>query len=410
MTTGRTQGDPVSVRTLLICAIWILILSMGVRHAFGLFLPPMTAAYGWGREEFAFAMGLQNLMWGVAQPFAGAVGDRFGTHRVLAAGAVLYTLGLLGMAWSETPLTLALTGGVLIGVAHACTTYSVVFGALGRRISPEKRSSAMGLISAAGSFGQFVMLPISFELISRLGWFETLLVFAAIVALIMPLARGLLETPDHSHAAGAHSQTIGAALREALSDRSYLLLSLAYFVCGFQVVFIGVHLPAYLKDMNMPLYVAPIALGLIGLFNIFGSYGAGVLGGKLPQRYVLASIYLLRSLAIVVFLLVPISPWSVYLFSAAMGVLWLSTVPPTNGIIAVLFGMKNFSMLSGVSFFSHQVGSFLGVWLGGYVYDKVGNYNVVWTLIIVSGLIAALMHLPINERPLARAAPAPAPA
>ena len=408
MTTGRNQVDPVSVRTLLICAIWILILSMGVRHAFGLFLPPMTAAHGWGREEFAFAIGLQNLMWGVAQPFAGAVGDRFGTHRVLAAGAVLYTLGLLGMAWSETPLTLALTGGVLIGVAHACTTYSVVFGALGRRVSPEKRSSAMGLISAAGSFGQFAMLPISFELISTLGWFETLLVFAAVVALILPLARGLVETPDHAQSAGTPSQTIGLALREAISDRSYLLLSLAYFVCGFQVVFIGVHLPAYLKDMNMPLYVAPIALGLIGLFNIFGSYGSGVLGGKLPQRYVLASIYLLRSIAIVVFLLVPISVWSVYLFSAVMGVLWLSTVPPTNGIIATLFGMKNFSMLSGVSYFSHQVGSFLGVWLGGYVYDRVGNYNAVWTLIIFSGLVAALLHLPIKEQPLVRAAPAAA--
>jgi MFS family permease len=404
MTTERGQGDPVTVRALLICAIWILILSMGVRHAFGLFLPPMTAAHGWGREEFAFAIGLQNLMWGVAQPFAGAVGDRFGTHRVLVAGAVLYTLGLVGMAWSETPITLALTGGVLIGVAHACTTYSVVFGALGRRISPEKRSSAMGLISAAGSFGQFVMLPVSFELISTFGWFETLLVYAVLVALIMPLSLGLIETPDHAHGGGAPAQSIGSALREALSDRSYLLLSLAYFVCGFQVVFIGVHLPAFLKDMNMPLHVAPIALGLIGLFNIFGSYGSGVLGGKLPQRYVLASIYLLRSLAIIVFLLAPISPWSVYLFSAAMGVLWLSTVPPTNGIIATLFGMKNFSMLSGVSFFSHQVGSFLGVWLGGYVYDRVGNYNVVWTLIIFSGLVAALMHLPINERPRARAA------
>jgi MFS family permease len=381
---------------------------MGVRHTFGLFLPPMTAAHGWGREEFAFAIGLQNLMWGVAQPFAGAIGDRFGTHRVLAAGAILYALGLFGMAWSETPLTLALTGGVLIGVAHACTTYSVVFGALGRRVSPEKRSSAMGLISAAGSFGQFAMLPISLELITRYGWFDTLLVFSALVLVIMPLSRGLLETPDHSQRAGAQSQTIGSALREALSDRSYLLLSLAYFVCGFQVVFIGVHLPAYLKDANMPLHVAPIALGLIGLFNILGSYASGVLGGKLPQRYVLASIYVLRSLVIVAFLLAPISTWSVYLFSAAMGVLWLSTVPPTNGIIATLFGMKNFSMLSGVSFFSHQVGSFLGVWLGGYVYDKVGNYNLVWTLIIISGFIAALLHLPINEQPVVRAAPAAA--
>src|SRR5262249_13015067 len=268
MTTGRTQSDPVSVRTLLICAIWILILSMGVRHAFGLFLPPMTAAHGWGREEFAFAIGLQNLMWGVAQPFAGAAGDRFGTHRVLVAGAVLYTLGLLGMAWSETPLTLALTGGVLIGVAHACTTYSVVFGALGRRISPEKRSSAMGLISAAGSFGQFVMLPISFELISAFGGFETLVVSAVLVALIMALALGLIETPEHAQGGGAPSQSIGSALREALSDRSYLLLSLAYFVCGFQVVFIGVHLPAYLKDMTMPLYFSPLALALIRLFYL----------------------------------------------------------------------------------------------------------------------------------------------
>ncbi|HEY4541468.1 MAG TPA: MFS transporter [Noviherbaspirillum sp.] len=393
--------------TFVICTAVILTVSMGVRHTFGLFLPYLTEQNGWGREVFAFAVGLQNLMWGVAQPFAGALGDRFGAHRVMLGGAVLYAVGLFGMAFSTTPLMLSLTCGVLIGIAHACTTYSIAFGALGRRVTPDKRSKFMGLISAAGSFGQFAMVPLGQIAISSLGTTTTLFILAAAVLLILPLSSGLREAPRAQ--TGSHQvapQSTISALREALGHRSFLLLVLGYFVCGFQVVFIGVHLPAYLRDGQLPSSVAPTALALIGLFNIFGSYAVGLLGSVIPQKMILSSIYLLRSVVIVIFLAVPLSPLSVYVFSACMGVLWLSTVPPTNGIIARIFGVTHFSMLSGVAFFSHQIGSFLGVWLGGYWYDRAGNYGPVWDFIVLAGLVAAVLHLPIREKPVVRTASA----
>lgn len=406
MNTSNHSSLP-TVRMLLGCSAAVLIISMGVRHSFGLFMPYMSAEYGWGRETFAFAMGLQNLMWGIAQPFAGLLGDRFGSHRVVVSGALLYALGLLGMAFSTSPFFLAAMGGVLIGVAHACTTYSIVFGAMGRRISATQRSSAMGLISAAGSFGQFAMMPVTQQAISSFGWLNTLLAFGGLVLLIMPLAKGLFELPAQ-HAGAHRGQTVGHALREAMADKSFVLLSLGYFVCGFQVVFIGVHLPSYLKDAQMSLHVAPTALALIGLFNVFGSYGVGILGKYYPQRYLLMSIYILRSIAIAAFVVAPVSPLTVYIFSAVIGVLWLSTVPPTNTIIAKLFGVQYLSMLSGVAFCVHQVGSFLGVWLGGYLYDRQGNYDSIWIMIVALGVVAALLNVRIVEREVPRPALAPA--
>lgn len=395
------QKGQVDVRLVLGCAIAVLMVSMGIRHTFGLFMAPMTQELGWGREAFAFAIGLQNLVWGMMQPVAGGLGDRYGAHRVLMIGALLYGLGLLGMAWSTTPLQLSLTAGVLIGTAHACTTFSIMFGVIGRRLAPAQRSSAMGIVSAAGSFGQFLLLPVTQQMIFGLGWLETLLAFAALVLLILPLSRGLRETREE-HLSGA-STALGA-VREAVRDRSFVLLTLGYFVCGFQVVFIGVHLPAYLKDMNLPLAVAPTALALIGLFNIVGCYTAGQLGNVMPLRLVLAGIYSLRSVVVTLFLVLPLSSVSVYIFASVMGVLWLSTVPPTNAIIAHRFGVRYLSLLSGLTFFSHQIGSFLGVWLGGVLYDRLGSYDLLWQGIIILGVVATLLHLPIDERELSPAA------
>lgn len=396
-TPAHTETGKVDIRLLLGCAILVLMVSMGVRHTFGLFMAPMTQDLGWGREAFAFAIGLQNLVWGLAQPVAGGLGDRYGAHRVLVAGAIFYALGLMGMAWSTTPLLLSLSAGGLIGIAHACTTFSIMFGVMGRRLAPEQRSSAMGIVSAAGSFGQFLMLPVAQQMIFGFGWLETLLAFAGLVLLILPLSRGLREAPAE-HGAGAASAR--EAVREAVRDRSFLLLTLGYFVCGFQVVFIGVHLPAYLKDMNLPLAVAPTALALIGLFNIVGCYASGQLGNHLPLRLVLASIYSLRSVVVTLFVLLPLSAASVYVFAAVMGVLWLSTVPPTNAILARRFGVRHLSLLSGLTFLSHQIGSFLGVWLGGLLYDRLGSYDLLWQGIIVLGVVATLLHLPIDEREL----------
>lgn len=397
------SGEMPPLGVLILCSAIILIVSMGVRHAFGLFMPRMGAEFGWGREVFAFAMGLQNLAWGLAQPFAGALGDRYGAHRVVIAGAGLYAAGLLGMAFSATPAGLALTGGLLVGLAHACTTYSIVFGAIGRRIGPARRSWAMGVISAAGSFGQFFMMPVTEQVLSGLGWSATLLVFSGLVLALAPLARGVAETPDAA-VSRAGGQTVGQAIGEALRERSFLLLTMGYFVCGFQVVFIGVHLPSYLRDAAMPAHVGPAALALIGLFNIFGSYGVGLLGGRFPLRYLLALIYAARSLCIALFVLLPLSEASVYLFASAMGLLWLSTVPPTNALIARSFGVAFLSTLSGVAFLWHQVGSFLGVWLGGYLYDRFGTYDHLWLMIVAMGVVAVALNLAISESPAERAA------
>jgi MFS family permease len=392
----------------LACGAAIVTLSMGIRHGFGLWLQPITQAMGWTRESFALALAIQNIAWGLVGVFAGMAADRFGAFRVLVVGATLYGLGLVGMALSPTTLLFALTTGLLIGAAQAGTTYAVIYGVLGRQIAPEKRSWAMGVAAAAGSFGQFLMVPVEGFLISSLGWQDALLALSLLVLLIIPLALGLREPGFRGAAPAQRSQTVGQALAEAVRTPSFTLLTLGYFVCGFQVVFIAVHMPSYIKDLGLSPQVASFSLALIGLFNVFGTYIAGSLGQRMPRRFILAFIYMARSVVIVVFLLVPISPMSVYVFSAVMGMLWLSTVPPTNATIAQIFGVQHLSMLGGLVFFSHQIGSFMGVWLGGVLYDRTGSYDIVWYISIGLGVLACLVNLPVREQPLQRTAPQPA--
>lgn len=398
-----TDTKKLSMLQVLICGATIVTLSMGIRHGFGLWLQPITQAQGWTRETFAFALAVQNLSWGVFGIFAGMAADRFGAFRVIVGGALLYGLGLVGMALSPTGFLFTMTAGVLIGAAQAGTTYAVIYGVIGRNIPAEKRSWAMGVAAAAGSFGQFLMVPVEGLLISGLGWKEALLVLSGAVLLIAPLALGLREGGFAGGQPAKREQTIGQALREAFKYPSFQLLMAGYFVCGFQVVFIGVHMPSYLKDKGLSPQVASYALALIGLFNVFGTYIAGSLGQKIAKRKILATIYFSRAVVIAVFLAAPLSPLSVYIFASLMGLLWLSTIPPTNAVVAQIFGIQHMSMLGGFIFFSHQIGSFLGVWLGGYLYDRTGSYDIVWYIAIALGVFAALVNLPVREAPIARA-------
>jgi predicted MFS family arabinose efflux permease len=396
---------PLSMVQVLVCGAAIVTMSMGIRHGFGLWLQPMTQALGWTRENFAMGLAIQNLAWGFFGIFAGMLADRFGAFRVVMGGAVLYALGLLGMAWASTPLLFSLSAGVLIGMAQAGTTYAVIYGVIGRNVGTERRSWAMGVAAAAGSFGQFLMVPTEGFLINQFGWQEALVLLGVASLLMIPLAWGLRE-PGHGSTASVHrDQTIFQALQEALKYPSFQLLMAGYFVCGFQVVFIAVHMPSYLKDKGLSPQVASYSLALIGLFNVFGTYAAGTLGQKLPKKNILAFIYVARSVAISAFLLMPLSSTSVYLFSGLMGLLWLSTVPPTNATIAQIFGVAHLSMLSGFVFFSHQIGSFMGVWLGGYLYDRTGSYDIVWYVSIALVVFAALMNLPVKEDALERTLP-----
>jgi len=392
-----------SLKTVLVASGVVLTLAMGVRHGLGFWMQPISQANGWTRETYSLAMALQNLMWGVFGPFAGMAADRFGTMRVVIVGAISYMAGLVWMATVSQPTLFIIGSGVFIGLALACTAFGAISGIVGRSAPPEQRSWAFGISSAAGSFGQFLMMPIEQQLISAIGWQNAFYVLAAlVVAAMIPMAFWLREPPV-THGGGAQ-QSVGAAFNEAIGNRSFWLLLAGYFVCGFQLVFIGVHLPAYLKDQGlMNPNIAVTALALIGLFNIFGSYYAGKLGGKFAKRHLLSAIYVSRAAVIGLFLAAPLSAWTVYLFAAGMGVLWLSTVPLTNGIIAGIFGVKHLSMLAGMVFFSHQVGSFLGAWLGGFLYERMGNYSAVWIITIALGLLAALINLPIDER----AAPRP---
>lgn len=398
---------PLSIKQVLLCGALIVTLSMGIRHGFGLWLQPITMDRGWTRETFAFALAVQNIAWGLAGPFAGMLADRFGAFKVIVVGGLLYALGLVLMALSTSGLAFTGSAGLLIGMAQSGTTYAVIYGVIARNVAPEKRSWAMGVAAAAGSFGQFLMVPVENWLISGTGWQNALFILSIAALVILPLAFGLRE-PTRSGAHSAHSQSVGQALREAFGYRSFQLLMAGYFVCGFQVVFIGVHMPSYLKDQGLSPQVATYALALIGLFNVFGTYAAGSLGQRFPKRYLLSGIYALRSVAIVTFLSVPLSPMSVYVFSAVMGLLWLSTVPPTNAVVAQIFGVQHMSMLGGFVFFSHQIGSFLGVWLGGKLYDASGSYDIVWWLAVALGVMAALINMPVREQAIARPLPATA--
>jgi len=403
--SAGTPGKSLSLTQVLLCGAAIVTLSMGIRHGFGLWLQPVTVERGWSRETFAFALAVQNIAWGIAGPLTGALADRFGAFRVLLAGSVLYALGLVAMGLATSGLAFLGGAGLLIGMAQSGTTYAVIYGVIGRNVAAEKRSWAMGIAAAAGSFGQFLMVPIEGGLIAAFGWQEALFILACAALMILPLAFGLRE-PQRKPTPGVATQSMGAALREAFGDRSFLLLTAGYFVCGFQVVFIGVHMPSYLKDHGLTPGVATTSLALIGLFNVFGTYTAGMLGGRLPKRYLLSAIYTLRSATILAFILTPLTLLSVYVFSCAMGLLWLSTVPLTSGLVAEIFGVRYLSMLGGFVFLSHQVGSFLGVWLGGRLYDMTGSYDVVWWIAIGLGLFAAVVNLPIRERALLRPAAA----
>ena len=391
-----------SLKTVLLATGVVLTLAMGVRHGFGFWMQPISIANGWTRETYSLAQAMQNLLWGAVGPFAGMAADRFGTMRVVLVGAVSYAVGLVWMATMTNPTLFVIGSGVFIGIGLACTAFGAVSGIIGRVAPAEKRSWAFGISGAASSFGQFMMMPVEQQLISAVGWQNAFFLLGGLLVLLMVPMSFSLREPAVEHGHGPQ-QSIREAASEALGNRSFLLLVAGYFVCGFQVVFIGVHLPAYLKDKGIANpSVAVLALALIGLFNIFGSYYAGKLGGRLPKRYLLSSIYISRAVVISLFLLAPLSPYSVYVFAAAMGVLWLSTVPLTNGIIAGVFGVKHMSMLAGIVFFSHQLGSFLGVWLGGYLYSATGSYDLVWGIAIALGVMAGLVNLPINERPVVR--------
>ncbi len=385
--------------------------SMGIRHGFGLFNLPITLDNGWGRETFALTIALQNLIWGAVQPITGALADRYGALKIMVTGGALYAIGLVGMAISNEAWNFSLAGGLLIGLGQTATTYSVIYGILARNISADKRVWAMGITAAAGSFGQFVMIPVEQGLITHFGASDALLALALMASLMIPIAF-MLREPSANHIKQHGNQTLKEALKEAMSNSSFRYLTLAYFVCGFQVVFIAVHLAPYLKDLSKvyPEVGAPVvattALALIGLFNIFGTYSAGILGQHFPKRYLLSGIYILRSITIAAFILLPLSPITTYLFAAIMGFLWLSTIPLTNAIVAQIFGVKYFTMLSGLVFFSHQLGSFCGAYFGGYLFDRTGSYLIVWNIAIALGIFACLVNLPIKERAIVRSATA----
>ena len=401
--------SPLSMKQILIFGGLMVTLSMGIRHGFGLFNLPITTANGWGRETFALTIALQNLIWGAVQPITGALADRYGAFKIMVIGGALYALGLAGMAISTDVLNFTIAGGLLIGLAQTATTYSVVYGILGRNVPADKRVWAMGIAAAAGSFGQFLMIPAEQGLLSSFGAQNALLLLGLMASLMMPTA-WMLREGKVNHNLNLGDQTIKEALKEAVSNPSFRLLTLGYFVCGFQVVFIAVHLAPYLKDLSSTFpavgspAVATTALALIGLFNIFGTYSSGYLGQRFPKRFLLSGIYLGRAIAISAFLLIPPSPISTYVFASIMGFLWLSTIPLTNGIVAQIFGVKYLTMLSGLVFFSHQLGSFCGAFLGGYLFDRTGSYLIVWQIAIALGVFAFIVNLPVKERAITRVA------
>jgi MFS family permease len=407
---GQTIARPndakgAGIGLVLAAACVVLLLSNGARSSWGLFLPEMTQARGWSRETFSLAVAIQNILWGIGATVFGTMADRFGAMRTLMLGAVLYVAGFIGMAFATTGAALHLTGGVLVGLGIGGTAFGVVFAAVGKLVAPERRTMVFGMGTAAGSFGQFLFLPATAEFIRSTGWQGAIFFHATAVACIVVFALAIRGDRE----AGAKAQgssSIGEALREAATDRSFHLLFLGYFVCGLQVVFIGLHLPAYLQDKGgATANLGATAIAIVGLFNVIGSLSSGWLGQRVSKKWLLASIYVLRSLVMIGFLVAPLSALSVYLFAAAMGLLWLSTVPPTNGLVGQIYGVRHLGMLGGIVFLGHQLGSFLGAWLGGRIFDLTGSYDWAWIGIIAFGAFAAFMHAPINEKPLATRRP-----
>jgi len=391
-----------------VCGCLIAMISFGPRSALGFFLTPMSQEHHWGRDVFSMALAIQNLMWGVGQPFAGGLADRYGANRVLIVGALLYAGGLALMSHATTGGTLDVSAGLLIGFGLSGCSFTIVLGAFGRLLPGEWRSLAFGLGTAAGSFGQFLYSPIAVALIDKFGWQSALVIFAAVTLIIVPFAVALATPRAEAPVVAAPKQSFREAIGEAFAHRSYVLLVIGFFTCGFQLAFTTVHLPSYLVDRGLSAEVGGWTLATIGLFNIIGSIASGYLGSRMPKRYILSIIYFARALSILVFIVLPPSTPATLIYGAVTGLLWLSTVPPTSGLVATMFGTRWLAMLFGFAFFSHQVGGFLGVWLGGLVYDYVGSYNPVWYLSIFFGVMSAIINLPIVEEPVTRTAAATA--
>ncbi|MCY4284586.1 MAG: MFS transporter [Thiotrichales bacterium] len=385
----------------ILAACLIALIGFGTRSSFGLYLDPMTVANGWSRETFGLAMAIQNLLWGIGVPVAGAIADRYGPGLVIAIGAVIYGVGVAGMAVSDSGLALHLTAGLLVGVGVAFTSFSLALAAIARVVSPERRSLALGFGTAAGSLGQVLFSPFTQAFITNYGWYDSLVLVSFVTLIMIPLAftlPGAGRTPGEAPS----NQTMGEALGEAVTHRGYVLLTVGFFVCGFHVAFLTVHFPAYVTDLGLPAHVGAYALSIVGLLNIVGSFMAGIAGQRFSKKTSLSAIYFGRAVVIAALLAAPPSELTIYLFSTAMGLLWLSTVPLTSGIVAQVFGVKFMATLFGVVFLSHQIGSFLGVWLGGVLYDRTGSYDLMWWAGIFLGVFAAAIHLPIDEKPLAR--------
>ena len=403
---SAARSVPRSLTVIVTAGCLIAIITFGVRASFGLFTGPLTELRGFDRETFALAIAFQNLLWGLGQPFAGAVADRFGAGRVLAAGGVLYAIGVALMSQAGSGTSLTLTGGVLVGLGVAGGSFTIVIAAFARLVPPDRRSWAMGLATAAGSMGQFLFAPLGQGFISQYGAATALLLLSCTLLVVPLLARALTGRGEDADEPGDQLSQ-GQALRAAFSHPSYLLLTCGFFVCGFHIAFVTTHLPPYLTDSGMPDSLAAWSVSLIGLFNVIGAYTSGILGGMHPRRLLLSGIYFGRALAFTMFLLVPTTTATVLVFAAMTGLLWLSTVPLTSGLVALMFGTRHIGMLFGVVFLSHQIGAFTGALLGGSVYEATGSYDTMWVLCIVLGVAAALVHLPIRER-VARVAAAPA--
>jgi len=411
MTVSAAAARSISWRVpavIVLCGCLIAMVSFGPRATLGLFLTPWSSANGFGRDVFGLALALQNLLWGIGQPFAGAIADRYGTARVLCAGAILYAIGLVLMAYSTTPGMLDVAAGFFIGFGLSGSSFTIVLAAFGKLLPARWHTLAFGAGTAAGSFGQFLYSPLSVFLIDTVGWQNALVVFGVTMLLVLPLSLAMITpaAPSAPSPTAAVQQSLKGALSEALANRSYMLLVLGFFTCGFQLQFITIHMPAYLVDRGMSADVGAWTIGVIGLFNIVGSLGSGWLAARMPKRYLLAIIYFARAAAVLAFISFPVTPVTCVLFGASMGLLWLSTVPPTNGIVAVIFGTRWLAMLTGFAFFSHQVGGFLGVWLGGIAFERTGSYDLVWWLSILFGVLSAVINLPIVEKPVQRLAPA----
>jgi MFS family permease len=395
MNTASSWRTPLVV---LACGCLIMTISFGIRAGFGLFLQPMSLEYGWGREVFSFAIALQNLMWGALGALAGGFADRFGPGRVVAAGAICYILGLIGLAYIDVPWLLHVNAALLLGGALGGTSFGIILAVIGRTVAQEKRSLYMGIATAAGSFGQFLLVPVTQFLIASLNWHNALLVLAGVAALIIPLTLALVSKPG----TGSQStQSVGEALREAMREKGFHMLFWGYFVCGFHIAMLTVHLPAFVTDAGLSPAHGMTALALIGLFNVIGTLGAGWLGGRFSKKYLLSGIYATRGVFIAMLVFLPLSPLVLYTFAVGIGLLWLGTVPLTNGLVGQIFGMRYAAMLASIVFFGHQIGSFVGVWLAGHLYDTTGTYAGAFLCSIGLSVFAALINLPVNEKPLA---------